>query len=53
MNTVDKLSGVIASIVGLAMLAVLVSSKAKTASVIQAAGTGFSQVIKSAIAPIS
>jgi cell shape-determining protein MreC len=49
----EKLSGIIASIVGLAILSVLISKKAQTSSVIQAMGTGLSQVIGAATKPVS
>jgi hypothetical protein len=44
---------VIAGVIGLAMVAVLVSQKANTASVISGAGTALSQVIGAAVSPIS
>lgn len=41
------------SIVGLAIIAVLVSRNANTAGVIGAAAKGFSQTISAAVAPVS
>ena len=44
---------VIASIIGLAMIAVLVSQNAQTSSVITGAGTALSGVISAAVSPVS
>lgn len=41
------------AIVGLAIIAVLVSSRAKTGEVITAASSGFSQAIQSATGPVT
>ena len=49
----EKFTGILASIVGLAVLAVLVSKKAQTSSVIQAAGSGLSNVIAAAVKPVT
>lgn len=44
---------VLTAIVGLAVLAVLVSGKARTADVITAGGNAFSHAIQSAVAPVT
>jgi hypothetical protein len=44
---------ILTSIVGLAMLAVIVSRRAQTGQVIQAGGTALSNVIAAAVAPLS
>lgn len=44
---------VIGGIIGLAVVAVLMSQKAQTSSVISSAGTALSSVIGAAVAPIS
>jgi len=49
----EKLSSILAAIVGLAVLSVLVSKKAQTASVVQAMGKGFSSVIGAAVKPVT
>lgn len=41
------------AIVGLAIIAVLVSKNANTAGVIQAGGSSFSQAITAAVSPVS
>lgn len=50
---VDKGIGIIIAIVGLASLAVIVSKKSATASVITALLTGISKLIASATAPVT
>ena len=49
----DKIIGIFSFIIVLAIIAVLVSSKANTPSVITAAATGFANDIKAAVSPIS
>ena len=44
---------VVAGVLGLAMVAVLVSQKAQTSTVIQGAGTALSSIIGAAVAPVS
>lgn len=44
---------VLMGVVGLAIVAVLVSSKAKTSGVIESGATGFSKIIGAAVAPVS
>jgi hypothetical protein len=44
---------VIAGIIGLAVVAVLVSQKAQTSSVIQSGGTALSSIIGAAVGPVS
>jgi hypothetical protein len=50
---ITEISLIVASIVGLATVAVLVSNKASTASVIGAASQGLAADIKAAVAPVS
>lgn len=44
---------VVVSIIGLAMVAVALSTRAQTPKVIQSAGTALSQVIGAAVAPVA
>ena len=44
---------IVAGVIGLAMVAVLVSQKAQTSTVIQGAGTALASVICAAVAPVS
>jgi hypothetical protein len=44
---------VIVSVIGLAMVAVLVSNQAQTGQVINQSGTALSNIIKAAVAPVS
>jgi hypothetical protein len=43
---------ILTSVVGLAMLAVVLSKKAQTSSVVQAGGTALASVIGAAVAPL-
>ena len=45
--------GILTAVVGLAIIAVLVSNQAQTSGVIGAAGTAFSGILKAAVAPVS
>lgn len=49
----DNLVTIATGIVGLAIIAVLVSNKAQTGSVISNAGKAFSSVIGAAVKPVS
>jgi hypothetical protein len=49
----NEISLIVASIIGLATIAVILSSKASTASVIGAASSGLATDIKAAVAPVS
>lgn len=44
---------IVTAIIGLAMVAVLVSQRAQTGKVIQAGGTALSQIIGAAVAPVA
>jgi hypothetical protein len=44
---------IVGGIIGLAIVAVLVSQKAQTSGVVQAGGTALSQIIGAAVAPVS
>ena len=46
-------SGIVVAIIGLAIVAVLVSQRANTAKVIGAAGSGLSGVISAAVSPVT
>jgi hypothetical protein len=52
-NLVETISGVAVAIVGVALLAVLVSKNAQTPQVISAAGTAFSSALNAATGPVS
>jgi hypothetical protein len=52
-STVSAAVAVIGGIVGLAIVAVLVSQKAQTSGVIQAAGSALSGIIGAAVGPIT
>lgn len=49
----EFISSVIVAVIGLAMVAVLVSRRANTASVIGAAGGSLANVIGAAVAPVT
>ena len=50
MGTLDK---ILSSIIGLAILAIIVSKKAQTGTVIQSIASGFASILGTAVAPIS
>lgn len=52
-NTVAQIVVVLTAIVGLAALAVLVSNRAQTASVITAFGNAFSGILNAAVSPVT
>jgi predicted membrane protein len=52
-NVSGAVLAVIGSIVGLAVVAVIVGSKAQTSSVISSAGTALSSIIGAAVSPVS
>ena len=52
-NFAPAVVSVIAGFIGLAIVAVLVSSKAQTSSVLSGAGSALSTVIKAAVSPVS
>lgn len=45
--------GILTAVVGLAIIAVLVSNQSQTSGVIGAAGTAFGGILKAAVAPVS
>lgn len=53
MKAVDMISGVLVLVVGVAIVAVIVSQGAKTSAVITSAGNAFAQIIHSAVGPVS
>ena len=50
---VTALVSVLTAIVGLAIIAVIVSKNANTSAVIQSGASGFSSIISAAVAPVS
>lgn len=53
MNAFDKVTGVLVAVVGVAIVAVIVSRGAQTSTVIQKAGTAFADIINAAVGPVS
>ena len=53
MSGFDKVTGVLVAIVGVAIVAVIVSKGAQTATVIQKSGTAFADIINAAVGPVS
>lgn len=49
----DAIVGILVAVVGLAIVAVVVSKNAQTATVIQSAGSAFDSIIAAAVAPVS
>lgn len=49
----SMISGIVVSIIGLAIVAVLVSKRANTAAVLGTAGASLANVIGAAVAPVS
>lgn len=49
----DKIIGVLVAIVGVAIVAVIVSKGARTPQVIQSAGNAFAQILHAAVGPVS
>jgi len=52
-ETVEAIAGIIAGLIGVAIVAVLVSKNAQTGSVFTSAGQALSGVITAAVAPVS
>lgn len=52
-DTISAVAGIVTAIIGLAIVAVLVSSNAQTGSVITSASQGLSGIIGAAVAPVS
>lgn len=52
MDFEELISSVFVAIIGLAIIAVIVSKRAQTPQVIQATGSGFASVIAAAVAPV-
>lgn len=53
MDFEELVSSIVVAVIGLAIVAVLVSKRANTASVIQATGTSLGGLIGAAVSPIS
>lgn len=53
MDIEGMVSGIVVSIIGLAIVAVLVSKRANTAAVLGTAGSALANVIGAAVAPVS
>lgn len=51
-KVIDSIIVIMTSIVGLATVAVILSQKSSTASVLTSAGTAFSNAIKAAVSPV-
>ena len=49
----SAITSIIMAVIGVAIIAVLVSSKAQTGSVLQAGGTAISSVLGSALSPVT
>lgn len=52
-RTIEAITAIVAAIIGLAIVAVLVSQKAQTGSVIQAGGSALSSIISAAVSPVT
>jgi hypothetical protein len=52
-DTMEKITTIAVAIVGVAMLAVLVSKRADTSSVIKSAGQAFSGALSVAVSPVT
>lgn len=52
-NFAPAVVGVIAAVIGLAIVAVVVSKNAQTSTVIQSAGSALSSIIGAAVSPVS
>lgn len=50
---VTAIVGILTAVVGVSILAVLVSKNSQTSSVITSAGNAFSSILKSAVGPVS
>jgi hypothetical protein len=48
----NDLMAIAAGVVGLAIVAVIVSNQAKTSNIISSAGTAFSGILKEAVSPV-
>lgn len=53
MSAVDKIVGVAVAVVGIAIVAVLVSKNSQTSQVIQSGGSAFADIISTAVGPVS
>lgn len=52
-NLISSIVTVLTAIIGIAIIAVLVSNKAQTSQVIGAGGNAFSQAIEAAVGPVT
>lgn len=52
-NITEQLAGIAALVVGVAILSVIVSTKSNTTGVIQAAASGFGNILSVATAPVT
>ena len=53
MKPLDALIGVLTAVIGVAIVAVIVSKNAQTGSVIQAAGSAFGSILGVALSPVT
>lgn len=49
----SELAAVLTAVIGLAIIAVLVSKNADTANVVKAGGSSFSSILKAAVSPVA
>jgi hypothetical protein len=49
----EAIAGIATAVIGLAIIAVLVSQNAQTSSVIQAASSGFGNILAAAVSPVA
>ena len=52
-KAVSAVIGIVTGVIGITILAVLVSQQSNTANVLTAAGTSFSGILKAAVSPIT
>jgi PRD1 phage membrane DNA delivery len=52
-NLISSIVTVLTAIIGIAIIAVLVSNRAQTAQVVGAGGNAFSQAIEAAVSPVT
>lgn len=52
-DTIHAIGAIVAAIIGLAIVAVIVSKNAQSATVITSAGSSLSSVIQAAVSPVS
>lgn len=53
MKAVDAITGVLVAVVGIAIVAVIVSKQSQTPTLLKSAGNAFADIISSAVGPVS